>query len=65
MKSLGKFSPGEAYIIKGRLESEGIEVIIKQESIGKIAGFTMDGLGEVELLVPDEDYERARRVLTK
>ena len=54
---------GEAYIIKGRLESEGIPVKLSYEAISKIYGFTVDGLGEVYIMVPDEDVERATDIL--
>jgi hypothetical protein len=54
---------GEAYIIKGRLESEGIPVKLSYEAIGKIYGLTVDGLGEVHIMVPKEDVERAKTIL--
>jgi hypothetical protein len=42
----------EAQIIKGRLESEGIPVLLSYESAGLVYGLTIDGLGEVKIMVP-------------
>lgn len=53
----------EAHIVKGRLESEGIPVQLSYEAIGKIYGITVDGLGEVLILVPQEDVEDALEIL--
>jgi len=53
----------EGYIIKGKLESNGIPVRLKQEAIGKIYGLTLNGLGEVKVLVPESYEEEAKRVL--
>jgi len=55
---------GEAYIIKGRLESEGIPVKLSYEAISKIYGFTVNGLGEVHIMVPSIDVERAIDILS-
>lgn len=52
-----------AHIIKGRLESEGIEVRLEYEALGRIYGLTVDGLGEVIILVKDDELERARDIL--
>jgi len=46
----------EASVIKSKLESEGIPVMLKYESFGKITGLNIDGIGEVNILVP-EDYK--------
>ena len=53
----------EALIIKGKLESNGIPVILKQEAIGKIYGLTLNGLGEVKVLVPESHKEEAIKIL--
>jgi hypothetical protein len=53
----------KADIVKGRLETEGIPVRFRYEAIGKIYGLTLDGLGEVELLVPSEHLEKAKKIL--
>ena len=53
----------EAFIIKGKLESNGIQVILKQEAIGKISGLTLNGLGEVKVLVPVSHKVEAIKIL--
>jgi len=53
----------EAQIIKGRLESEGIPVLLKYESAGLVYGVTVDGLGEVKIMVPKHLAEEAREIL--
>jgi hypothetical protein len=53
----------EAQIIKGRLESEGIPVLLSYESAGLIYGITIDGLGEVKIMVPQRLAEEAKEIL--
>jgi len=53
----------EAQIIKGRLESEGIPVLLSYESAGLIYGITIDGLGEVKVMVPEHLAEEAKEIL--
>ncbi len=53
----------EAQIIKGRLESEGIPVLLSYESAGLVYGLTIDGLGEVKIMVPKHLAEEAKEIL--
>jgi hypothetical protein len=53
----------KARIIEGRLEAEGIPVRLQYEPIGEIYAITVDGLGEVRILVPEQWVGHARRVL--
>jgi hypothetical protein len=53
----------EAELIKGYLESGDIPVDLDYESAGRVYGLTMDGLGEVRILVPCEYAEEARMAL--
>ena len=53
----------KARIIEGRLEAEGIPVRLQYEPIGAIYAITVDGLGEVQILVPEQSVGHARRVL--
>ena len=55
----------KARILEGRLEAEGIPVRLQYEPIGAIYAITVDGLGEVQVLVPEEWLGHARRVLEK
>jgi hypothetical protein len=53
----------EAQVIRGRLESEGIPVLLSYESAGLVYGITVDGLGEVKIMVPKALAEEARGIL--
>jgi YD repeat-containing protein len=55
----------QANIITGRLETEGISTRLKYEAAGAIYGITINGLGEVKVLVPAEDLARAGAVLNQ
>lgn len=60
-----KIVQGEACanIIKSHLESEGIPVYLKYESVGVIYGIIADGIGEVEILVPKEYEKEAKQII--
>ena len=53
----------QAHVIKGKLESEGIPVLLQHES--QIFGLTVDGMGAVRLMVPEPLAERAREVIAR
>jgi len=53
----------EAHIIKGKLESEGIPALLQYES--EVFGLTVDGMGEVRILVPEPQAEQAREVIAR
>ena len=53
----------EAQIIKGRLESEGIPVLLSYESAGLVFGLLVDGIGEVRIMVPKRLAEQAKEIL--
>lgn len=57
------YSEPEAYVIVGRLESEGVEAFVHQEPVGRAYGFSVGPLGEVKVLVRAEDYDRALAIL--
>jgi hypothetical protein len=52
-----------ANILKSHLESEGIPVYLKYESAGLIYGITVDGIGEVRILVPADLEDEARKII--
>ena len=52
-----------AETLKAKLESEDIPAILRYESVGRVLGITVDGLGAVDIMVPEEFAERAREVL--
>jgi hypothetical protein len=53
----------EAQIIKGRLENEGIPVLLSYDSASLVYGLTVDGLGEVRIMVPAHLLEEAKGIL--
>lgn len=53
----------EAQIIKGRLENEGIPVLLSYDSSSLVFGLTVDGLGAVKIMVPERFAEQAREIL--
>lgn len=53
----------EAEAIKGRLEASGIPAALDFESVGQTFGITIDGLGEVRILVPTDRAGDARELL--
>jgi hypothetical protein len=55
----------QAKIITGRLETEGVPTRLKYEAAGAIYAITIDGLGEVRILVPAEDLDRAGAILNR
>ena len=55
----------QANIITGRLQSEGIRTKLRYEAAGSIYAITIDGLGEVRILVPVADWERAKEFLAR
>ncbi|MBI4333656.1 MAG: DUF2007 domain-containing protein [Chloroflexi bacterium] len=52
-----------ARVIKSHLESEGIPVVLSYESVGVAFGVTVDGLGQVRIMVPEEFAEQAREII--
>jgi hypothetical protein len=49
--------------IVAALRGRGIPARLQSEIVGKIYGLTLDGLGEVSVLVPAEYLEEARLIL--
>jgi hypothetical protein len=52
-----------AQVIKGRLEASGIPAVLDYESLGPTLGVTVDGLGEVRVLVPVDRAGEARELI--
>lgn len=55
----------EAEIIKSKLESFQIPVLLRFESAGHIFGITMNGLGKVKVMVPRSFLSEARKILAE
>ena len=52
-----------ANVLKSHLESEGIPVLLKYDVAGRLYGVTVDGIGEIRILVPQEYAEKARKII--
>lgn len=52
-----------AHVIKSKLAEHDIPALLEYESLGPVYGITVDGLGEVRVLVPDEHVDEARQLL--
>ena len=55
--------PLQAEMAKGKLEAQGIPVMLRFQAIGRVLGLTVDGLGRVDVLVPATYEATARDVL--
>lgn len=58
-------NPGEAAVIKARLESQAIPALVQQEAIGSVLGLTVGPLGSARVLVPEPLAERALAILAE
>lgn len=58
-------NPGEAAVIKARLESHGIPALAQQEAIGSVLGLTVGPLGSARVLTPEPLAERALAILAE
>jgi len=52
-----------AQVIKTKLEGADIPVLLDYESAGPVIGITVDGLGEVHILVPVRYADEARALI--
>lgn len=53
----------EAYLFKGKLESEGIEVFLQNENTVNTDPLLSNAVGGVKLFVKSEDVMRAKQIL--
>ena len=53
----------EAYIIKGKLEANGIPCILRSNAARSVHMFTVDGMGEIRIAVNESMAEDARRLI--
>ncbi|HMK07622.1 MAG TPA: DUF2007 domain-containing protein [Anaerolineales bacterium] len=56
-------SRAQAEILRGLLEGEGLTVMLSQEAAGSLYAVDVGAFGQVELLVPAGQAERARAIL--
>ncbi|MEM7343784.1 MAG: DUF2007 domain-containing protein [Chloroflexota bacterium] len=57
--------PGEAAVVKGRLDSENIPAIVQQEALGIVLGLTVGPMGSAKVLVPEPLAEQALEILAE
>ena len=53
----------EAQVIKGLLESNGIRCFLKSHAAPSVHVLTIDGLGEVKVMVCDSMVEKAKKLI--
>ncbi len=53
----------EALIIKGLLESNGMPCLLQSNAAPSVHMFTIDGLGEVRVMVEESRAEEAKRLI--
>jgi hypothetical protein len=53
----------QAELVRSFLQASGIGCMLRGEALSKTHGFTLDGLGRVEVLVAGTDEERARALM--
>jgi hypothetical protein len=51
--------------VRSFLSAHGLMTSTRGEALRKTHGLTLDGLGQVEILVAPEDAEKARRLLAE
>ena len=55
----------EAQVIKTKLEAYGIPSLFKSNAAFSVFAFTVDGMGEVKIMVPVELAEEAKKIITE
>ncbi len=55
----------EALIIKGLLESNGIACLLKSNAAPSVHIFTVDGMGEVRVMVWEAMAEKAKQLIRR
>jgi len=53
----------QAHEVKAFLEASGVRSLLRGEALSKTHGFTLDGLGRIEVLVAEADEARALALL--
>lgn len=62
MKEVFEGSLWEAEIVKGLLQSEGLDCMMRNETLGVVTSPYLSS-GNVKILVNDEDFRKARQVV--
>jgi len=57
--------PVEAEVIKNFLDSQGIPTILRGQMAQAIYPFSVDGMGEIKVMVSEADYSLAKELLAE
>ena len=57
------WGPAESEVIKSFLKSNGITCLLRGNVVQSVHPFSVDGLGEIRILVPIKDYSAAKELL--
>ena len=63
MKEVFEGSLWEAELVKGLLQAEKVECMLRDETLGAVTSPYLTSGGNVKILVNDEDYQRASRIV--
>jgi hypothetical protein len=65
LKTVASFrDPYEAHIARGKLETEGIPTVVLDEHLIQVDWLASQAIGGVKVQVPEEDFVRAREIMT-
>jgi len=57
--------PVEAEVIRNFLESQGISCILRGQMVQSVYPFSVDGMGELRVMVSEADYSLAQELLAQ
>ena len=57
--------PTQAHMVQGYLESESIDTMLKDELTSQVNNLYSNAVGGVKVMVREEDYENAQKILQK
>lgn len=63
MKEVFEGSLWEAELVKGLLQTEHVDCMLRDETLGAVTSPYLTSGGDVKILVNDEDYQRACRIV--
>lgn len=55
----------QAELLRGLLEAQGLQVLLSKEGAGNAMGLQIGPLAEIEIFVPSESADLARRILAE
>lgn len=63
MKEVFEGSLWEAELVKGLLQAENVDCMLRDETLGAVTSPYLTSGGNVKVLVNDEDYQQAGRIV--